>query len=162
VIALLSFALYMTLKVRYRRAVFVPMGWVIPSFFYGVVSLLLGIVFGCAVALLFRTSTQVLSHIGIDELLLGAVFGPILEESLFRGCLLPLFAQATGKAAAIIITALAFILFHSPADAQHWAWFTATGLVYGWLRLASGSTTASALMHGCYNLTLFVMLGMLR
>lgn len=147
VIALLSCALYMILRVRYRRAVAVPLGWVVPTFSYGMVSLLLGIVFGCAVAIYLRTGNQALSRTPIDELLLGAVFGPILEESFFRGCLLPLLAQTTGKTSAIILTALVFALFHAPADAQHWAWFTATGLVYGWLRLASGSTAASAIMH---------------
>lgn len=159
-IALLSCALYTILKVRYRRAVFVPLGWIVPGFIYGVVSVLLGVGFGCAVALYFPGINQTLSHYVFDELLLAAVFGPLLEESFFRGCLLPLLAQTSGTAAAIIVTALAFALFHSPADVDHWAWLTLTGLAYGWLRLASGSTTAAAIMHGCYNLTLFGMVGL--
>ena len=157
VIALLSCALYTILKVRYRRPVVVALGWIVPGFIHGIVSVLLGIGFGCGVALYLGAVNQAVTHFAFDELLLAAIFGPLLEESFFRGCLLPLLAQTSGRAAAIIVTALAFALFHSPADVEHWAWFTLTGLVYGWLRLASGSTAAAAMMHACYNLTLFVI-----
>jgi hypothetical protein len=43
---------------------------------------------------------------GFEVLVLGLVLGPILEESFFRGCLLPLLAETTGRAAAVIITAI--------------------------------------------------------
>ena len=162
VIALLSGALYMILKWRYHRAVIVPLGWVLPTLFYYMLSLLLGIASGCAVALYLHTGNQLFSHVAVDELLVGIAFGPILEESFFRGCLLPLLGQTTGNAAAIIITALTFALFHSPGDVQHWLCFTATGVVYGWLRVASRSTAASAIMHAFYNLALCLMAESLR
>ena len=88
----------------------------------------------------------------MELLVLGFVLGPILEESFFRGCLLPLLAQTTGNASAVIFTALLFALFHQPADLAHWVSFTATGVAYGWIRVASRSTTAGALMHATYNL----------
>jgi membrane protease YdiL (CAAX protease family) len=90
-------------------------------------------------------------------MVLSLVLGPILEESLFRGCLLPLLAQTMGNGAAVIITAFLFALFHGPADLAHWASFTATGVAYGWLRVASRSTTAAALMHAIYNLILLLL-----
>jgi membrane protease YdiL (CAAX protease family) len=49
----------------------------------------------------------------------GLVLGPTIEESLFRGCLLPLLSQTTGSVAAVIITALLFALFHRPANMAH-------------------------------------------
>ena len=55
---------------------------------------------------------------------------------------------------AVILTAFLFALFHQPADLAHWVSFTATGLAYGWIRVASGSTTAAALMHATYNFAL--------
>src|SRR5581483_3651443 len=55
VIALLSGALYMILKWRYHRAVIVPLGWVLPTLFYYMLSLLLGIASGCAVGLYLHT-----------------------------------------------------------------------------------------------------------
>ena len=62
-----------------------------------------------------------------------------------------------GNGAAVIITAFLFALFHGPSDLAHWASYTATGAAYGWLRVASRSTTATALMHAIYNLTLFLL-----
>ena len=62
-----------------------------------------------------------------------------------------------GNGAAVIITAFLFALFHGPANLAHWMSFTATGVAYGWLRVASRSTMATALMHAIYNLTLFLL-----
>jgi len=80
----------------------------------------------------------------------------VLEESFFRGCLLPLLAKTIGNPAAVILTALLFALLHQPSNLAHWVSFTATGVAYGWIRVASRSTTAGALMHATYNLVLFL------
>ena len=68
---------------------------------------------------------------------LSLLFGPILEESLFRGCLLPLLAQSAGNVAAVIITAFIFTLFHGPPNLAHWISFAPrVSLMVGsaWLR----------------------------
>ena len=91
----------------------------------------------------------------MELLFLAISLGPILEESFFRGCLLPLLAQTTGNAIAVILTAFLFALFHQPTDLAHWVSFTVTGVAYGWIRVASGSTTAATLMHATYNLALY-------
>jgi len=97
--------------------------------------------------------------IPISELLiLGLVLGPTLEESLFRGCL-PVLAQSAGTIPAVIITAVIFAVFHEPTNLAHWLTFTATGIAYGWVRMASGSTTAPALMQAAYNLTFGLLAG---
>jgi membrane protease YdiL (CAAX protease family) len=69
---------------------------------------------------------------------------------------LPVLAQTTGTIPAVIITAVVFAVFHGPANLAHWISFTATGIAYGWMRVASRSTTAPALMHAAYNFTLFL------
>ncbi len=56
----------------------------------------------------------------------------------------------------MVATAILFAAFHGPVDLTHWVWLTATGLSYGSLRLASGTTTAAAFMHATCNLTLFL------
>ena len=58
---------------------------------------------------------------------------------------------------AVILTAFLFALFHQPADLAHWVSFTATGVAYGWIRVASRSTTAGGahacnLQLGCFSL----------
>ena len=86
--------------------------------------------------------------------LLAALLAPILEESLFRGCVFPLLATKTGNAVAIAVTAGIFALFHRPADLVHWISFGLTGIAYGSIRAISGSTTGPAIAHSAYNLIL--------
>ncbi len=93
----------------------------------------------------------------VEIVILGLVLGPILEESFFRGCLLRVLAHTVGKSFAVVLTALLFALFHSPANLAHWASFTGTGVAYGWIRVTSRSTTAPALAHATYNLALFLL-----
>ena len=156
-IASLSLALFLVLKLRHRRPVLRPLGWIWPSPLYVVVALLARMSLAFGVALYLRVRNQSTPHPHIMELLLLAVLlGPILEESLFRGCLLPLIAQTTGNVVAVIVTGLLFALLHQPAGLGHWVSLTATGLAYGWIRIASGSTAAAAVTHATYNLALFL------
>jgi membrane protease YdiL (CAAX protease family) len=91
---------------------------------------------------------------GKEFFVLGVFLGPILEESVFRGCFLPVLGGTLPNAISVIVTAILFAAFHAPSDITHWVWFSATGLAYGWLRVASATTTASAMMHASCNLTL--------
>ena len=157
VVVFLSVGLYLVLKLRHRRPVLRPLGWVAPETIHIVAALILGASFAAGITLYLRLRSQGTSPIPIGELLvLGVVLGPILEESLFRGCLLPVLAQTAGTFPAVIITAVLFAVFHGPADLAHWVSFTATGFAYGWMRVASRSTTAPAIMHAAYNLSLFL------
>ncbi len=157
VVASLSLGLYLVLKFRHHKPVLQPLGWVWPRTAYIVVALLGGLFLASDVALYLNFRSQSQPPLGVVELLvLGFVLGPILEESLFRGCLLPLLAQTTGSRIAVIITAILFALFHEPPNLSHWVSFIATGVAYGWIRVSSRSTTAGALMHATYNLTLFL------
>jgi membrane protease YdiL (CAAX protease family) len=158
VVVFLGAGLYFVLRLRHRhKPVLKPLGWVVPQMAYIVMAIILGVSFAAGIALYLRLRHQITPPISIGELLvLGLVLGPCLEESLFRGCLLPVLAQTTGTMPAVIITAAVFALFHGPTDLAHWVSFTATGIAYGWMRVASRSTTAAALMHAAYNLGLFL------
>jgi membrane protease YdiL (CAAX protease family) len=157
VVTSLSLALYLVLKIRHHQPVLQPLGWIWPRTAHIVVALLGGLFLASAVALYLKFRSQSQPPLRVVELLvLGFVLGPMLEESLFRGCLLPLLAQTIGSGIAVILSAILFALFHQPADVAHWVSFTATGVAYGWIRVASRSTTAGALMHATYNLTVFL------
>jgi membrane protease YdiL (CAAX protease family) len=154
----LSLSLYSLLKLRYHRPVLKPLGWVWPPLRYFILALALGSILAVAVAVFLRLRHQVTESISIANVfLLGLVLGPILEESLFRGCLPPVLERSGGKLVAVVVTALLFALFHGPVNAVHWFWLTATGIAYGWIRIASESTSASALMHASYNLALILI-----
>ncbi len=157
VIASLSLALYLVLKIRHHQPVLRRLGWVWPHTAHIVVALIAGVLLASGVALYLRFRHQSTPPVPIAELLvLGFLLGPILEESLFRGCLLPLLAQTTGNGPAVILTAFLFALFHQPPNLAHWVSFTATGIAYGWIRVASRSTAAAAVMHATYNLAVFL------
>ena len=158
VVASLSLALYFVFKLRYHLPVLQPLGWVWPRRAHIVVALVAGLLLASGVALYLRFCHQSTQRMAAMELLfLGLLLGPVLEESFFRGCLLPLLAQTTGSGMAVILTAILFALFHNPPNLAHWVSFTATGVAYGWIRVASRSTTAGAVMHTTYNLGLFLV-----
>jgi len=157
VIVFLGAGLYFLLRFRYRQPVLKPLGWVVPQMAYIVTALIVGPSFAAGITLYLLLRNQITPPIPLGELLvLGLVLGPLLEESLFRGYLLPVLAQTIGTLPALIITAVLFALFHGPTNLVHWVSFTATGIVYGWMRMASHSTTAPALMHATYNLSLYL------
>jgi membrane protease YdiL (CAAX protease family) len=156
-VLLLSLSLYLLLKLRHRKPVLKPLGWVWPSVRYCVFAPVSGSLLALAVIVFLRLRHQVTAAVSLTDLfLLSFIAGPILEESLFRGCLFPVLDQSTGKAVAVIATAVLFALFHGPANAAHWFWLTANGMAYGWMRIASQSTSAAALMHASYNLALIL------
>ncbi|MGB8885914.1 MAG: CPBP family intramembrane glutamic endopeptidase [Candidatus Korobacteraceae bacterium] len=157
VVVSLSVGLYLVLKLRHHQPVLRPLGWIWPRTAHIVIAVISGILLASGVDLYLRFRHQSTPRVPMVELLvLGFALGPILEESFFRGCLLPLLAHSTGDIAAVILTALLFALFHQPADFAHWVAFTATGAAYGWIRVVSRSTMAATLMHATYNLALFL------
>jgi len=155
VIVFLSLTLYLILKWHHRRPVVVPLGWVPPSGLYVSIGLVSGVVAALAIAFITHFRHEVMpSTPTIDFLVLGFFLGPILEESVFPGCLLPVLARTLGSTASVVATAVLFSAFHGPRDLTHWVWFGATGVAR--LRLASHTTTAATLMHATCNLTLFL------
>jgi membrane protease YdiL (CAAX protease family) len=121
----------------------------------------------------------------------GVVVGPLFEEVLFRGFLLPAIAIAVdwmriprgvdeiaslenliawrsgsgfstaALAIASIITSVLFALIHAPQLGYTWAavgMLVCVSLVLCVVRIRTGSVAASTLVHGCYNLSVFVTL----
>lgn len=158
VIFALMLALYLILKLRYRLGLLRPLGWIWPHTSVMIIAPLLGVLLAEAVVLLSHAPAQNTTTMPLlQALALGLVFGPILEESFFRGFLLPVLACSLGKTLAVILTAFLFALFHGPGNLAHWAFLIGTGLAYGWIRVACRSTTAAALAHAAYNLVLLLL-----
>ncbi len=152
---------------RYNRAFWSSLAWTAPSsglwrpFFAGpILALLTG-----WLGLLLRAPQIELAP--LRSLLSGraslfllviavAVLGPLCEELVFRGFLLPLLARTFGASAGILSTALLFALLHGPE--YQWSWrhvllIFLAGSLFGFVRWRTGSTLASALMHATYNFT---------
>jgi membrane protease YdiL (CAAX protease family) len=94
-----------------------------------------------------------------------AVFvAPLVEETLFRGYLYPLFARSFGVAPGIVITGVLFGLMHGAQLGWTWALVSVlifVGIVFTVVRARTGSVVASYLMHLGYNsmISAFAILG---
>ena len=159
VILLLMMALYLILKVRHRRPVLHALGWVWPHTRWVMVAPLLGVLLAGVAICLHGQAQNTRTIPLVEAVMLGVVLGPILEESFFRGCLLPVLAGSLTNSLAVILTALVFALFHNPSNLSHWVSFSGSGVAYGWIRMTSRSTTAATLTHAAYNLVLLLFSG---
>ena len=160
-------ALFLLLRVRYRRPFWPALGWTLPrsgiafailggpvlAFSTGAIGLAIG-----APRIEIEPLRGLLgSRLSLVVLVVGvAILGPFFEELAFRGFLMPLFVRSLGAAVGILFTALLFALLHGPE--YRWSWrhvllILAAGAVFGWVRYRTGSTLASAALHATYNMT---------
>lgn len=92
---------------------------------------------------------------GLNDTGLLAFFGtvlaaPLVEEVIFRGLMQSRLARAMPGWLAAVVAALAFGLCHGQFV---WvAYATLLGLIFGWIRLRSGSILPSLLAHFVFNL----------
>jgi membrane protease YdiL (CAAX protease family) len=165
--AILVGALYMVIAFRYRRPFWQAMGWVAPDrgkwwCIFGGPALAIGLsILGVALrAPAINTPMEnLISEARLAFAFFAVVLGPLFEELLFRGFLLPLLQRSLGPWPAIVLAATGFALLHG--QQYQWAWqqllvVGLAGVAFGYARYKTGSTAAAALLHGGYNLTFFV------
>lgn len=89
----------------------------------------------------------------------GVFIAPTVEELAFRGFLLPALAGRIGTVVATILTSVLFALLHAGQLGHAWgpvAVLFFVSVVLCIVRLRTDSVAATALMHSCYNATIFV------
>lgn len=103
-------------------------------------------------------------HTALLFMAMAVLVAPLVEETLFRGYLYPLFARSFGVAPGIIVTGLLFGLMHGTQ--LGWTWelvgvLVFVGIVFTLVRARTGSVFASYLMHLGYNslISCFAILG---
>jgi membrane protease YdiL (CAAX protease family) len=95
------------------------------------------------------------SRTGAMLLMAMAVFvAPLVEETVFRGYLYPLFAKSLGVLPGILITGALFGLMHGAQ--LGWTWglvglLTLVGVIFTFVRARTGTVVASFLLHLGYN-----------
>lgn len=90
--------------------------------------------------------------------LFAVTLGPLVEEIVFRGFVLPLLVEGIGAPAAVLSSSFVFAALHGPQYAwswQHLLLLTCASAAFCIVRLRTGSTAASTLVHAAYNLTFF-------
>jgi membrane protease YdiL (CAAX protease family) len=85
---------------------------------------------------------------------MAVLVAPLVEETVFRGYLYPMFARWFGVGPSIIVTGVLFGLMHGPqlgGAKSLIALLTFVGIVFTFVRSRTGSVFASYLMHLGYN-----------
>jgi len=85
---------------------------------------------------------------------MAVLIAPLVEETVFRGYLYPLFARDLGVAPGIVITGVLFGLMHAPQLGFTWglvAMLIAVGTIFTFARARAGTVLASYLLHLGYN-----------
>jgi CAAX protease family protein len=155
------------LIVRYRNPFWRSLGWTF-SFKRAWLCVLAGpmLAFGLAAlaAALHAPAETMIENLVSDKssrvvvALFVMLLGPLFEELVFRGFLLPLFEKSLGAVAAIALSSIPFALLHGTT--VRWSWQSMlviglAGVTFGIARVRTGSTTAAAIVHVGYNSTLF-------
>ena len=90
---------------------------------------------------------------------LGILVAPLVEETLFRGCLYPVIAGRFGISVGVLVTGTIFGLAH--AQQLGFAWgqvslLVLVGIIFTYVRARAGTVAASYFVHLGYNTILFV------
>jgi membrane protease YdiL (CAAX protease family) len=91
----------------------------------------------------------------------GVTLGPLCEELAFRGFLQPLLVRSLGVVPGILAATIPFGLLHFQEYGNSWrhaVLIALAGASFGWMRQATGSTKAAAIMHASYNALFFFVL----
>ncbi|MGB2672793.1 MAG: CPBP family intramembrane glutamic endopeptidase [Candidatus Acidiferrum sp.] len=88
---------------------------------------------------------------------MAVLVAPLVEETVFRGYLYPLFAKYFGVATSVIITGVLFGLMHGAQLGWTWSLVSVlilVGVIFTFARARTGSVFASFLLHLGYNSTI--------
>jgi membrane protease YdiL (CAAX protease family) len=174
--ALLFLFLYVTLTVIYGSSFWKTLGWkkLSPLNSKAPAKPWLYLVLGCSLSVLVMIVTATAKapeHAPIQDILknrnmafafmgMAVLIAPLVEETIFRGYLYPLFAKSFGIAPGIIITGILFGLMHGYQ--LGWAWalvltLIGVGIVFTVVRARAETVVASFLMHLGYNSTIAIL-----
>jgi len=102
---------------------------------------------------LFRSRQSVLMLMA-----LGILVAPVVEETIFRGCIYPVIARKFGITTGIVATGALFGLAHAQQLGGAWGQIgllVCVGIVLTYVRARAGTVAASYFVHLGYNTILF-------
>lgn len=102
---------------------------------------------------LFRSRQSVLMLMA-----LGILVAPVVEETIFRGCIYPVIARKFGITTGIVATGTLFGLAHAQQLGGAWGQIgllICVGIVLTYVRARAGTVAASYFVHLGYNTILF-------
>jgi membrane protease YdiL (CAAX protease family) len=91
---------------------------------------------------------------------MAVLVAPLVEETIFRGYLYPLFAKYFGVGAGVLVTGVLFGLMHGAQLGWTWSLVSVlitVGVIFTFVRARTGSVFSSFLLHLGYNSTIAVV-----
>ena len=91
---------------------------------------------------------------------LGTLVAPLMEETIFRGCLYPVIAGRFGISAGVVVTGTVFGLAHARQLGFAWgqvSLLVVVGIILTYVRARAGTVAAGYFMHLGYNTILFAL-----
>lgn len=169
-ITLALFALFWALRDKLNAMGLEYVQWKRTSWAWVLGSVVLGVAVAAATAWLFRGYSMG-PQPPFAELWIAVTWGPLIEEVIFRGyafsfseMVLKRWMRRPGWLIVIGIAAL-FALSHlvkSGITPVQIVSVFVTGILYGWLRLGSGSTVPPVTSHISYNCVIYLAAAFLR
>jgi membrane protease YdiL (CAAX protease family) len=92
-------------------------------------------------------------------MLMSILLAPLVEETIFRGYLYPVFARSFGVGTGVVITGTLFGLLHAPQLWGGWGQIVlliGVGIIFTAARAISRTVVASYILHVSYNSFLFI------
>jgi membrane protease YdiL (CAAX protease family) len=86
-----------------------------------------------------------------------ALLGPLGEELVFRGLILPVLLRLRGPVLSVLLSAAAFSLAHAATYGLGMVQVLWAGVALGWTALAGRSLLCSILTHALYNAVLMAL-----
>ncbi len=96
-------------------------------------------------------------HTAMIFMAMAVFIAPLVEETVFRGYLFPLFAKSFGVVPGILLTGVIFGIMHGYQLGWTWgivALLVLVGVIFTFVRAYTGTVLASFLMHLGYNSTI--------
>lgn len=168
--AAIFFFLYVTLSLLRGHSFWECLGWrkIAPRPGHGARSPLVYFFAGCGLSLfvaILSSRLKAPDNSPMEELFknrqtallfvaMAVLIAPLVEETLFRGYLYPLFARSFGITPGIVLTGVLFGMMHGAQLGWTWglvAMLILVGIVFTLVRARTGSVFASFLMHLGYN-----------
>ena len=159
------------LRLRYDRPFWRSLCWIPPRPFSALMSFILGPFLAISLSYLGYLMRVQPKALPFEKMLtspalvvlygaLVVLVGPLFEELVFRGFIMPRLIRSIGVAAGILITAALFGALHifEYSDWRIAVLISYAGIAFGWRRYATGSTIDSILMHVGFNLVPFLAL----
>lgn len=174
--ALIFVFLYVTINIFYRSPFWRSLGWrkLDPQNTKAPSHPWLYVVFGCGLSIVVMIVTALVKapeHAPIQDILkdrtmalsfmgMAVLIAPLVEETIFRGYLFPLFAKWFGLIPGIVVTGVLFGLMHGYQ--LGWAWalvatLIGVGIAFTVVRARAQTVFASFLMHLGYNSTIAIL-----